>query len=475
METLAEFMLLLTSLGLITFVLVDYLRGKTDLVSVRNVAIAGFILFQTHSGYIWLAKDRHQLQGYPLFDPGGTGLKFAFACILFASIALFVYAKGFGVRPIARRIPAPRIAPTTLTMVLIAIVLTIAAAVSRFAVGESLVAILTDMFGVSLAGTASGIGGWIIGRNLKNIPVILLGVLIVLVNLGIAQTGQYGRRTILVIGLAFGWGLYYSRLRYERPTKTLALLSAAMIPMVLFIAAYTSIRGGENRRGDIFTFVRAMASGGSIAEGLQDLDGQGCAGVSMWLSEYYGPDGIREYEPFQTVVYLVMYPLPRSWFPFKGEPLSIRIPDYANLTGVNIGSLTIGPGILGHAFADGGWYIIVIYGAFAGFVLRLADETVRLNPYAPFIVLPLGSTLGEIMGVPRGESSAMFFKFVFGTVTAYIFVAAVGRLLEKLGYASAGPAQVEPIADEHHDFEYIDDGYTIDGETHDAYEHDGYR
>ena len=473
MEPLAEILLLLTSLGLIAFVLIEYLTGKTDLFTIRNIAIGGFILFQVYSGFVWLREDKYRLQGYPLLDPGGTGIKFAFACILFAVTFLFFYARGWGAKAIAARVPAPSIAPTTITMVMIAFVLTVTAAISRFAIGQSLVAILTDMFGVSLAGTASGIGGWIIGRNLKNIPVILTGIAIVLVNLGIAQTGQYGRRTIFVIGLAFGWGLYFARLRYDRPLKTLTLLTLALIPTVLFAAAYTSIRGGENRRGDIFTFVRAIASGGNIAEGLQDLDGQACGGISMWLSEYYGPDGIREVEPFQTAIYFAMYPLPRSWFPFKPEALSMRIPGYANLTGINQGGgLTIGPGIIGHSFADGGWHIIILYAGFAGLVLRLGDETVRLNPYAPFVVLPLGSTLGEALAMPRGESSAMFFKFLFGTITAYLFVATLGKLMEKLGLARHGAADVPFVPAEHDGIIYEDDGYTLYEDEHAVYADD---
>ena len=43
MESLAEIFLVLLSLALVLYVLIDYLRGRTELVSIRNVAIAPLI------------------------------------------------------------------------------------------------------------------------------------------------------------------------------------------------------------------------------------------------------------------------------------------------------------------------------------------------------------------------------------------------------------------------------------------------
>ena len=84
--------------------------------------------------------------------------------------------------------------------------------------------------------------------------------------------------------------------------------------------------------------------------------------------------------------------------------------------------------------------MVIFYAGVGGFIIRFGDEIIRRSPQAPFVVLPMGSMLGEIMGVPRGESSAMMFLFVFGTASCYVYVGAIGKVLEYLGYAQKGDA-----------------------------------
>ncbi|MEL7484411.1 MAG: hypothetical protein AAFN41_08655 [Planctomycetota bacterium] len=439
MEFLAEVFLVLLSLALVAYVVVDYLRGKSDLVSVRNVAIGGFILFQTASAALWLIDDNYQLRWF-LLDAGATGMKFALGAGVFIVIALLAYKSGFAAKPLARLVPKPGIVPTDTAMWLTALLLTLSAGLFRFAVFIPYVSILTSILGTAVAGASAGLVGWLLGRNLKNPVAWAFGLGLITANLAIALSGVYGRRTIITIGLGVAFGLYYGRLRYERPARTVALLGASIVPLVIFLAAYTSVRGGDARRGNFADFVKAMVSGGSIKRGLEDIDGQGTGGVSMWLIEFFGEDGQREPQPLRTFQYFILYPAPRALFPFKPEPLSLDIPRYANMEGVALGGLTIGPGIIGHSFADGGWIVLVFYAAFGGIVVRFGDEIIQRSPHAPFVVLPMGSMLGEIMGVPRGESSAMLFLFVFGTASCYAYVAGIGKLLEYFGYAQKGDA-----------------------------------
>lgn len=439
MEFFAELSLVAISLALVAYVVLDYVRGNSELLSIRNVAIGGFVLFQTASAALWLIDDNYNVK-YFLLDPGMVGVKFAFACIVFIVAALVVYNTGPGAKQLAGLVPKPKIVPTDTAMWATAIVLAISAGVFRFAVFIPYVNILAEMMGTAVAGTSAGLVGWLIGRNLLNPIVWLFAIALITVNLAIALTGEFGRRTIVTVGLGVAFGLYYGRLRYERPGKTVALLVASIIPLVIFLAAYSSIRGGENRRASFAQFVTAMISGGSIKDGLRDIDGQGTGGVSMWLMEHFGPNGQRQTEDLRAFRYFILFPLPRAYFPFKPEPLSLDIPRYANTQFVTQGSLTIGPGIIGHAFADGGWWVVVFYAGVGGLIIRFSDEIIRRSPHAPFVVLPMGSMLGEIMGVPRGESSAMMFKFVFGTVSCYVFVAAIGKMLEYIGYAERGDA-----------------------------------
>lgn len=463
MEFLAEVSLILLTLALAAFVLIDYLRGKSELVSIRNVAIGGFILFQTLSGALWLIDDNYNLKYY-LLDAGATGLKFAVACAVFAVTLLLVYRSGIIARPLARLVPKPAIVPSDTTMWLTALVLTVSAGLFRFAVMVPYINILAAILGTAVAGASAGFAGWLLGRNLRNPVVWALALSLITVNLGIALTGAFGRRTIITVGLGVAFGLYYSRLRYERPARTVSLLLVATVPLVIFIASYTSIRGA-NRRAHFVDFIKAMVTGGSIKEGLADLDGQGTGGVSMWLMEFFGEDGQREPQTLRAFQYFVLFPAPRAYFPFKPEPLSLDIPRYANLEGVRLGGLTIGPGIIGHSFADGGWIVLLFYASLGGIIIRFGDDVIQRSPYAPFVVLPMGSMLGEIMGVPRGESSAMLFLFVFGTASCYVYIAGIGKVLEYLGYAQRGDADLADMGPA---------GWELDGDDYDDGHDDGH-
>jgi hypothetical protein len=156
METFAEIYLILLSIALIAFVVIDYLRGRSDLVTIRNVAIGGFVLFQTASGALWLLDDRYTTR-YFLLDPGATGMKFAVASTVFAIVVIGTYRAGFAVRPLARLVPKPGIVPTDTVMWITAVVLTVSAGVFRFAVFIPYVSILTSILGTAVAGAAAGL------------------------------------------------------------------------------------------------------------------------------------------------------------------------------------------------------------------------------------------------------------------------------------------------------------------------------
>lgn len=466
MELLAEILLLLTTLGLVGFMLFEYVSGKGDLLSARNVAILGFIVFQSFSGYLWLREDRYQL-GYLLQDPGSAGMQFAVAALLFAVIALASYAKAPGTGLGARIAPVSRAMPNDATMILFAVSLLGLAVVMRFSVFIPYVAILTNSLGISLCGVAAGIAGWLIGRHLLNPIYLVVAGCIILGSLAIPLSGAYGRRAIVSVGLGVAWGIYFSRFRYERPFKTIQITVLAVLPAMIFFGIFSSIRGGAARRGSLAEIAGAMLSSGNPLKGLKDLDGQGTGGVSMWLMQNIGPDGLRGQEPLATFLYTFWYPVPRALVPAKPNPITMQIPDLANIQNVAAG-LNIGPGIVGHAFADGGWVVLVFYAIVAGWLLRNIDEVVRRNPLAPFVVLPIGSTLGELLGSVRGETGYMLFEFLFGTAGAFLSIVFVGKVLELTGNAQVGSAEVEAP-----EFEHDDDGYT-EYDEYTEYEDDGY-
>jgi hypothetical protein len=68
-----------------------------------------------------------------------------------------------------------------------------------------------------------------------------------------------------------------------------------------------------------------------------------------------------------------------------------------------------------------------------GAFLRILDEMVRLEPDNPFVVIPVGVALGEIVAIPRGELGLFVFRTIIAIVSAYIGMRMVAKLLVAFG------------------------------------------
>src|SRR5690606_14334332 len=94
----------------------------------------------------------------------------------------------------------------------------------------------------------------------------------------------------------------------------------------------------------------------------------------------------------------------------KPVPLSLLVAPQSRLPGVTYGKITLPPGVLGYARAEGGFYALLIYGVFFGQFTRFFDEIVRQNYTNPFLVLAVGCALGDLIGLARGDL-AIFANF----------------------------------------------------------------
>ena len=108
------------------------------------------------------------------------------------------------------------------------------------------------------------------------------------------------------------------------------------------------------------------------------------------------------------------------------------IVNMANIQGV-APTLNVGPGIVGSAGCEGGWYALIIYAIVGGLAIRLLDEVVLLRVTSPIIVLSIGSALGDTLGFARGETGTFAAKAVIMIGSCLIFVAGTYRFLEASG------------------------------------------
>ncbi|MFG0306607.1 MAG: hypothetical protein ACF8Q5_10400 [Phycisphaerales bacterium JB040] len=420
---------LFTLAGFVALLMVwQHASGRHEILSLRNIALVGLILFQITSVGLRMINENYDY--FRLQDPGAAGLEFA----AFVTIFFIVFALSYRWGPLAGKVAArvPRVPETNNPMALIglAILLTLLAVPLRFAVNVPVLGVVADFLGVATAAMACGLLGWVWAPRLLNPAYAGIALFFVAANLVTVMTGSFGRRSIVAVFGCMVWGMYFAHWRYL-PTRTLltrlALLSAGPL---LFVALYTSVRSAAEHDRSAGDHISAMQTTGSVATGVAKLiDGQATGPASLWLIENYP----ESYEPRHlfTLRYFFALNVPRMLWPGKPEPQSVLIADQANIQRVQQDRIKLSCGIVGVAAAEGGWYAIIVYGLCLGVFVRVFDEIVRHQPTTPFIVLPVGAALGQILGLARGDTSTFANTYFITTLGALAIMIPVGRFMAR--------------------------------------------
>lgn len=441
--TIAVYLCVLAA-SLFVLMLRQHLNGTCELVSIRNVAILGFILFQLTSPAISLFSG--SFHPYNIANPAWAGLEFAAMASVFLVVALWSYRRGWGATRLAQLVPTSWAVPRDATLLFLSAIVTVLAAALRFGVQVPLIGIVANQVGTALAAVASGLVAWVWGRRLLNPLLICLGALIVAANLGIVMFGGFGRRGLVAVGAALIWGMYYSHWRYLAAPAILSRLAIVSIPPVLIVALFSSVRHSGEHERTVLEHVQEMTAHGRFGEGLLKLVvGQNVGSVSMWLIEAY-PESF-DYRHLMTLRYFLFYPVPRMWWPDKPAGLGQLIASQAQIPYVDKKALNIGPGIIGTAAAEGGWYALVMYAVLGGLFLRFFDQILVINHPSPFVVLPVGAALGEVLGLARGGVASFAFIMVMAVAGSLLCMVAIGRLIERTTWGNDGATDDQTTAD----------------------------
>lgn len=448
---LAGYFYLLAAL-VVLLMLRQYARGTHDLLSLRNVALAGFILFQLTSA---AQVMRVNIVGaFALQNPVGTGLQYALWSTAFLAVFLAAYAWGPGVARLAA-IPKPvRADVSDRSLRLLAIVCIVTGA-ALMILPIPLVMHLTSKVGFALMTIAAGLAGWLWARRPTSLEVVTPAFTVLATALACSMIVGFGRRPLVAVVGCFIFAAYFSRWRYLPPVGVIKRLALVAIPAVLALAMFTSARGGLRDTGaGPIAQVKAVATANPI-HGLGMLaDGQGAAAKSMWLMEQFPEQ--HAYRPLSTLLYTAYFPVPRSWWPGKPETLSMDLPHLARVRQVNRDVLTLGPGAVGHAAVDGGFLVLVLYALVAALALRFADEIIVRHATQPLVVLPVACALGQVLGLARGEAGVFASIFAMSTIGSWICIALASRMLIRLGLVGSdalAPFQIDDYRAEY-DFEH---------------------
>jgi hypothetical protein len=420
--------LLAIAVWLIYVMIRDHARGTCELVSIRNVAILGFILFQLTSPARAMITGDYGRR--PVEDPIAAGLEFAVMVTVFLPLFFWAYRKGWFVDWLASKMPEQRGTPGLPGMLALSVVATLVAVPLRLNVPIPLVGVVAGHVSTGMASLACGIVGWVWGRRLLNPALVIFSILIVCANALTVMTGAFGRRGLVAVAAAMLWGMYYSAWRHMAMAALMQRLALLSIAPLVFIAMFSSVRASGQQRSAI-GHLREIASGARLVDGLDMLaQGQDCGAISMWLIETHPED--FEHRHLMTIKWFFIYPVPRAMWPDKPTPISVDWKKMANVTTVGKDH-NIGPGIIGSAAAEGGWYALIIYGIISGLFLRFFDATVAHRWYSPLIILSMGTFLGQVLAMPRGETASFAAVSVMTVGGVLVLVFLTTRFLESTG------------------------------------------
>jgi hypothetical protein len=407
--------------ALLLLMLVQGLTRKVDFFSIRNCYLGGFIVYQLVSPAATLSSSNWH--NFRINDPERAGtwvLLFAFS---FLVVFLLSYHKLPFTPWLARKLTGraqPVEANDALLTGLAIAVVTIA--IPMWLVGTKIPVMraLAGYVPVALSALACAIAGWVWGKRRLNPAVLAMVAFVLVTGMGLAMTNAVSRRPLISILGGFTWGAYYRWARHVSPAR----LVAYTVPLVLlggaFVSAFTAIRSHKTPEMEVQATVQQMRGGDVKAGAMELLSGQASGAATLWILEHY-PDQV-EYKHLFSFRYMLYWYIPRLLWEDKPETLANDIAGIASVKGVNPDAITMPPGVIGYAGAEGGFYALVLYALFFGQFTRFFDELIRLNPDNPYVILPVGCAIGQFLGLARGEIAVFTNLALIGFLSSFLIM-----------------------------------------------------
>ena len=394
---------------------VQHNRRTVMLFSTRNIFLVGFGYFQIISVMYWVAEPELYAHFWRVDKPANAAKHFVAMSSLFLLVFYFVYSKFNFVQNHYRSFIFRVGASTDPFLLLIAVLLSVLSVGMQLGVGNRYVAILANYAGISMGAAACGLAAWVLTARYKNPVMLVYCVSIIGLNM-LGQLGGFTRRGLLSMGLAVLWSVFYRYVHTKRVGYLAWVFLITFLPSFLVVSGFTAIRQyeGMSQKEAVSKF-----SGDALLAGARRLVGPTDTGpITLWLIENYPRN--FEYRHMFTPMYTVGHFVPRAWWKDKPDPLSMLAVQQARLE--RVGKLNVGPGIIGHAAAEGGYYAVLVYAILAGLMTRFIDDFAKFNNTNVYVVVPIGCALAEILASPRGETSYMLGVGACGMVCVFLFM-----------------------------------------------------
>jgi hypothetical protein len=392
----------------------DIITRRWDAISWRNLFLLGFLHF--YGMGCWFAARGYVTRGVPN-QQTGLGLMAAGTALFFA---LFMVTTWWAVRWrwTTRFLPSLNLPITGPGVIGSAIILLglafLGATIIQLSYAGALIAFLRGQ----LAATAVGLATYyLIARRFNPLAwSLFIGTLLAAVLIGVV--GSSGRRMLLGSLLAVPWMWFFTVWRYRGAAANFGRVGIGALIGFLAVIVYTPIR---------FQDAGKMAVGATIGRRIDQLSeivqdplalvNQKIIDSIVYTDAPSNTNFIIEnypenypYTPGAGLLWMAANPIPRSIWPGKPEALGVIIQEQMHAPS------NLGPGIVGHGWAEGGFLGIAGYAIAFGVIAAVIDRALAVRAWNPFFVAVIGSNLGNIFGLARGDTPLFLLEFLSGVV-----------------------------------------------------------
>ena len=398
---------LLTVAMVMLICLTRLLGRRYDVASWRNLFLLGFSLFYGIGGYMtidFLSPSENAMTMLALLAP--------------TFLIIFMLSNLIGSRATAiDRLPSLNIMPTPSAIFL---VIGVTLGLSLLSAATSAIgyfSALATQFKEGLAFTAVGLAAYYaVARRLSPIGLAVLGGTLLAAIL-IATVGTSGRRGMLGALLCVGWMWWYVWLRYRPISSTFVRGGAVAVAAALLVIVYSGVRmqgEGGATLGNRATQLQQMITNPRIDSRIvRGMLAQDAPSHTMFIIDNYGET--FDHLPLHGLHYFVVNPIPRFLYEDKPIGLGLLLKEQRDETA------NLGPGIIGHGWAEAKFVGVVYYAIFFGLLTAFVDRYLRNRAADPFTVAIFGTSLGNIVAMSRGETSLFLIHATTSAVIA-IFV-----------------------------------------------------
>jgi hypothetical protein len=406
---------------LVAMVFKQGISRSVELFSLRNLYLSSFIIYQLFSPALALKTGNFWF--FQVNFPEQTGKAFLLMATVYLAVFLISYHRIKLTAWFAGKLSGRPLEINDYLLMGLAISLTAIAVPLRF-MPLGPIARPSVQIAIAFLGIATAISGWVWSARRSNVGITIVVAIIVAVAVALSVSSTLGRRPLIGVAMGFAWGIYYRRARYMPPLRMLAMMTPFVLAAVVAVSAFSAIRGHE-RAGAQETLNRMAHS--NVWTGLQDiLGGQSCGSASLWAIEQW-PERFETRTLYSFRIMAYWY-IPRFMWPEKPEPLGNDVARLAKAEGVNRDAITIPPGVIGFAAAEGGMWAAIAYALFFGQLFRFFDELVKRNPTNVYVVLPVGCCLGQVVGLARGDIAIFTNLLLLGFLATFLVLYVANRM-----------------------------------------------